>query len=69
MGWYMAQTTEQLGISPYDARNQYLAYHEGRTGYRRGSYNSKSWLLRVADEVGQRSLVYQAQLSGCRHAR
>ncbi|SIS55344.1 hypothetical protein SAMN05421759_101380 [Roseivivax lentus] len=69
MGWYMAQTTEQLGISPYDARNQYLAYHEGRTGFRRGSYNSKSWLLRVADEVGQRSLVYQAQLQGCRYAR
>ncbi|MHA6326263.1 transglycosylase SLT domain-containing protein [Roseivivax sp. CAU 1753] len=69
MGWYMAQTTQQLGISPSDARNQYLAYHEGRTGYRRGTYNSKSWLLRVADEVGQRSIVYQAQLSGCRYAR
>ena len=69
MGWYMAQSRESLGISLHDARNQYLAYHEGRTGFKRGSYNSKSWLLRVANEVGQRALIYEAQLVNCRHAR
>lgn len=69
MGWYMHQSTEQLGISKSDARRQYLAYHEGRTGYRRGTYNNKAWLLRVADEVGQRSIAYQAQLANCRAAR
>ena len=47
MGWYMHETTERLGIAKHDARNQYLAYHEGRTGYARGSYNAKPWLLRV----------------------
>jgi hypothetical protein len=52
-----------------DARNQYLAYHEGRTGYSRGSYNSKAWLVRVAGEVGQRATIYEAQLAGCRAAR
>lgn len=69
MGWYMAQSRDELGISLSDARSHYLAYHEGRTGYRRGSYNGKSWLLRVSDEVAQRSLMYQAQLAGCRAAR
>jgi hypothetical protein len=69
MGWYMMRTNEELGIPLSDARRQYLAYHEGRTGYRRGSYNAKSWLLRVADEVGRRSLTYEAQLRRCRHAR
>ncbi|MBP0483726.1 transglycosylase SLT domain-containing protein [Sagittula salina] len=69
MGWYMRQTSDQLGIPMWDARNHYLAYHEGRTGYRNGSYNAKSWLLRVSAEVGQRSLTYQSQLARCRHAR
>ncbi|KUF11069.1 hypothetical protein [Pseudoponticoccus marisrubri] len=69
MGWYMNDTKEQLGIPLWDARRQYLAYHEGRTGYRRGSYNAKSWLMRVAAEVGERSRVYQAQLANCRAAR
>lgn len=66
MGWYMAKSNERLGISLTDARNQYLAYHEGRTGYSRQSYNAKPWLLRVAGEVGQRSIMYQSQLSSCR---
>ena len=65
MGWYMNETYERLGISKSDARNQYLAYHEGRAGYARGSYNAKSWLVRVADEVSARSVLYQTQLSAC----
>jgi hypothetical protein len=69
MGWYMTQTRDALGISLSDARNQYLAYHEGRTGYSRGSYNAKSWLLRVAAEVGERAVLYDAQLRGCRASR
>ena len=42
IGWYMAQSSEDLGISQSDASNQYLAYHEGRTGFARGSYRSKA---------------------------
>lgn len=69
MGWYMSQTTEETGIALYDTRNQYLAYHEGRTGYLRGTYRSKSWLVRIADEVAARSIMYQQQLAYCRQAR
>ncbi|MGR3376594.1 transglycosylase SLT domain-containing protein [Salipiger abyssi] len=69
MGWYMAGSRDRLGISLRDARNQYLAYHEGRTGFSRGSYNSKAWLLRVADEVGNRAIIYEVQLANCRAAR
>ena len=65
MGWYMAETRERLGISLADARNQYLAYHEGRRGYARGSYKRKAWLMRVASEVHQRAIVYEAQLVSC----
>lgn len=66
MGWYMNQTVEKTGVSLTDARNQYLAYHEGHTGYLRGSHNSKAWLLRVADDVATRANMYNLQLIACR---
>lgn len=65
MGWYMNNTTRILGIAPTDAGKQYLAYHEGRGGYVRGSHNSKSWLLSVANRVQSRSGMYRAQLASC----
>lgn len=66
MGWYMNETEKRLGVPKSDAEKQYLAYHEGRTGYARGSYNAKPWLVRVAREVGDRAVTYDAQLRACR---
>ncbi|MFE3836819.1 lytic transglycosylase [Pseudogemmobacter sonorensis] len=66
MGWYMHETEARLGISKQDATNQYLAYHEGRTGYRNQSYLAKPWLVDVAARVGRRSEMYRDQLRGCR---
>lgn len=68
MGWYMDKTEKGLGISKWDARNQYLAYHEGRNGYARGSHNAKPWLLTVADRVQNRAEMYRAQLQACGRA-
>lgn len=65
MGWYMDQSEKKLGLSKWDAQTQYLAYHEGHTGYARGSHNDKAWLLRVAAEVGERSRLYQNQMIAC----
>ena len=65
MGWYMNGSSQALGISKQDATSQYLAYHEGRSGFARGSYRSKSWLVRVAANVGQRAAIYQSQLRSC----
>ena len=66
MGWYMTETREKLGLSLGDAQSQYLAYHEGRTGYARGSHNDKSWLIEVAARVGARASSYSEQLASCR---
>lgn len=66
MGWYMHQSTQELGIPKWDAERQYLAYHEGRTGYRRASYRGKPWLVSVASRVGSRARLYDAQLRSCR---
>ncbi|SPH24134.1 hypothetical protein DEA8626_03183 [Defluviimonas aquaemixtae] len=65
MGWYMDRSEKKLGISKWDATSQYLAYHEGQTGYSRGSHLQKGWLMRVAAEVGARAEMYQLQLIAC----
>ncbi len=65
MGWYMHNSTARLGISKTDAKGQYLAYHEGRTGFARQSYLAKPWLVAVSDRVQTRSQRYASQLSRC----
>ncbi|MEM6306292.1 MAG: lytic transglycosylase [Pseudomonadota bacterium] len=65
MGWYMNISRERNGIALTDARNQYLAYHEGHTGFARGSYNRKSWLVGVSGKVAARSEMYREQIAAC----
>ncbi|MEM6636986.1 MAG: lytic transglycosylase [Pseudomonadota bacterium] len=65
IGWYMTKTEERNGIAKTNASHQYLAYHEGHTGYARGSYQKKAWLMRVAEDVGDRAVLYDAQLQTC----
>ncbi|MEO1291339.1 MAG: transglycosylase SLT domain-containing protein [Pseudomonadota bacterium] len=68
VGWYMAKTRRINGVSMLNGEHQYLAYHEGHTGYRRRTYRSKGWLMRAAREVGQLGDRYAAQLRRCRMA-
>ena len=67
MGWYVDGSSQALGIAKTDAESQYLAYHEGRTGYANKSYLAKGWLVDVAQNVGARSAMYRNQLQACRH--
>ena len=66
VAWYTNQSHKILGISKWDTYNQYLAYHEGQGGYRKGSYRNKKWLLRYARRVEQTAKRYAVQLSACR---
>lgn len=65
MGWYMSKTTQDHGVPPGDAYNQYLAYHEGHAGYGRGSYRQKAWLQNTAAKVDARAARYREQLQYC----
>ena len=65
IGWYMDESADKLGIAKSDAESQYLAYHEGRTGFANGSHNAKGWLVSIAAEVGARAERYHAQLQRC----
>lgn len=69
MGWYFNQTRARNNIALNDARNQYLAYHEGHTGFARGSYHRKAWLMGVAAKVDARSAMYRDQIGACRLRR
>ncbi|MDE0968801.1 MAG: transglycosylase SLT domain-containing protein [Octadecabacter sp.] len=69
MGWYMTATLRENAIPLNDTYNQYLAYHDGRTGWRRGTYRSKPWLTRIASKVRNRAEMYDAQLRTCRKFR
>ncbi|MDD9806675.1 MAG: transglycosylase SLT domain-containing protein [Gammaproteobacteria bacterium] len=65
IGWYNNKSVRELGLRRNDARRLYLAYHEGRNGYRRQSYNAKPWLLKVAQKVQRRKNAYDKQLKTC----
>ena len=65
VGWYCSLSVKKCGISRNNARNLYLAYHEGRGGYNRRTYAKKAWLLRVANKVQKRAVRYRGQLAAC----
>jgi hypothetical protein len=66
IGWYSSGTQSKLGIAPGDGYRFYLAYHEGVSGFRRGTHKSKPLLLDVARQVSVRARRYEAQLQRCR---
>lgn len=65
MGWYISKSQRLNGVSKWDAYGQYLNYHEGWGGYKRGSYKSKAWLMQTARKVDNRAKIYAGQLKGC----
>lgn len=66
IGWYCDVSADRLGVSKWDAKNLYLAYHEGHGGFRRKSHLRKSWLMQVADKVSRRARLFDGQLSECK---
>ena len=66
IGWYNSKSVEQLKIKKTNAKALYLAYHEGRSGYKNGSYRAKPWLLTVSEKVQKQSDKYNDQYLGCK---
>jgi hypothetical protein len=65
IGWYNYTSHQRLGIRRDDAYNLYLAYHEGRGGYERGSWQSKPKVQQTAREVADKAAAYERQLPAC----
>lgn len=66
IGWYTDRIHRELGISKWDPKHLYLAYHEGMGGYRSGKWRHDRHLLNTADEVDHLAREYGAQLKRCR---
>ncbi len=65
IGWYTARSARAAGIAITDARAQYLAYHEGPSGYTRGNWRSNAALIRVANRVAEDKARFDQQLPRC----
>ncbi|WP_299490654.1 hypothetical protein [uncultured Shewanella sp.] len=65
MGWFIYKTQKINGVSKWDAKKQYLNYHEGWGGYKRKTYRSKAWLMKVSNKVDARAKRYAKQYRGC----
>ncbi len=66
IGWYNSKSVKLLNIEKTNARDLYLAYHEGRAGYKKASYLNKPWLLGAADKVQNQSNLYNNQYQNCK---
>ena len=65
IGWYNRATVERLGIDAANVKHLYLAYHQGRTGYRRGDWRRKPAIENYAERVAGRAADYHRQLRDC----
>lgn len=65
IGWYYNTTGKRTGLGQYDYQAHYLAYHEGATGYLKGTWKNKGWLIQTAGRVAQQAARYESQISQC----
>lgn len=65
VGWYIDKTRKKLGVKSDDARQQYLAYHEGHGGFRTGKWRNKPFLVKASTQVSRMAARYDTQLRGC----
>ena len=65
VGWYTDLSNRSAGISKWDPYNQYLAYHEGQAGWKRGTFESKGWLKKSAKKVDVRAKDWWGKLQSC----
>ena len=66
IGWYNHKDLARGSASPGATRaGSTLAYHEGRGGYRRGTWKKKPNVQRTAERVAATARRYKSQLAGC----
>ena len=65
IGWYVDGSYRLLKIEKTDVYNHYLAYHEGKGGFQKKSYNKKKWLLDVAKKVENQAKEYSDKIKKC----
>lgn len=65
MGWYLHRCHRDAGIAKTDTYNMYLCYHEGISGFKKGSYKKKKTIMRYAKKTDALARSYYDQLKTC----
>ena len=65
VGWYVAQTRKFNNVPVTDPYRNYLAYHEGHGGYKKGTYKKKPQVRKAARQVEEMASRYKRQLRSC----
>ncbi len=65
ISWYILKTRDKNGVAVNDVYNQYLNYHEGWQGYKKGSWKKNSSLKKLAEKVSGTARKYGQQLKNC----
>jgi hypothetical protein len=65
IGWYLNRSVVQYGVSARNAYELYLTYHQGWSGFRRGSYHKKPAIKRYARKVQRTAVQYKKQIRSC----
>lgn len=65
IGWYLNRAVRILGISPVNAYELYLSYHQGIAGFKKKSYLRKPRIQNYARGVQKTALIYKAQIKSC----
>lgn len=65
VGWYLDMAAKTANVARDDAKNLYLTYHEGITGFQEGKWRNKKKLLVAATKVDDNAEVYEVQLENC----
>ena len=65
MGWYLHRCHVHAGIAKTDPYNMYLCYHEGISGFKKGSYKKKKVIIAYAKKTDILARKYYQQLKGC----
>ena len=65
IGWYAQGAHNQLGISPNNAYQLYIAYHNGNGGYKKAMHSKHAAIKKLAHHVQQLANIYQTQIASC----
>ena len=65
IGWYNYHSTRELRLRKDDAYHLYLAYYNGRGGYRSGRWKRSAKIKGYADIVARRAASYREQHARC----
>jgi hypothetical protein len=65
VGWHVHRLHRELGLEKSDARQLYLAYHEGARGFRERRYEEKPQVMRAASRVAALASSYAGQYEVC----